>query len=247
MRNSMRTKQVVHSPWLPGPPRAWVRGRGEGTAGREAWAAGCGGATWPCFGFMPLIALSGAMCVPCFVCPRPGTGGTKGGGRETQKGGGRRKEREGRQGVRGVREALFWLCQYARCGTHARARTHTHTHTQVFECSGGARRGTGAGRGAGKHTKRHLFGSISQRSCSGVSDPRRSVANTCGQAQVSLHARAQSVREEGETDAERQTRTDRQTHLDPRPERETDEGGKTGLVSRMQSSGLTKPYKSNLC
>ena len=213
MRNSMRTKQVVHSPWLPGPPRAWVRGRGEGTAGREAWAAGCGGATWPCFGFMPLIALSGAMCVPCFVCPRPGTGGTKGGGRL------KREEGEGRRG-KGGRECVVYgrLCfGYANMPgvVHTRAHTHTHTHTQVFECSGGARRGTGAGRGAGKHTKRHLFGSISQRSCSGVSDPRRSVANTCGQAQVSLHARAQSVREEGETDAERQTRTDRQTHPNP--------------------------------
>jgi hypothetical protein len=171
MRNSMRTKQVVHSPWLPGPPRAWVRGRGEGTAGREAWAAGCGGATWPCFGFMPLIALSGAMCVPCFVCPRPGTGGGQRG--EGDSKGRREKEGEGREAgsawCTGGSVLAMPICQvwYTRAHTH----THTHTHTQVFECSGGARRGTGAGRGAGKHTKRHLFGSISQRSCSGVSDP----------------------------------------------------------------------------
>jgi len=213
MRNSMRTKQVVHSPWLPGPPRAWVRGRGEGTAGREAWAAGCGGATWPCFGFMPLIALSGAMCVPCFVCPRPGTGGTKGGGRL------KREEGEGRRG-KGGRECVVYgrLCfGYANMPgvVHTRARTHTHTHTHTHRCLsavGGLEEAQAQAEEL-VNTRKDIFSAAFPSARAQVCLTLDAVLRTRAARRRCLCTRARKVcaRRERQTRRDRRERTDRRT------------------------------------
>ena len=210
MRNSMRTKQVVHSPWLPGPPRAWVRGRGEGTAGREAWAAGCGGATWPCFGFMPLIALSGAMCVPCFVCPGQGRGGQRG---EGDSKGRREKEGEGREAgsewCTGGSVLAMPICQV----WYTRARTHTHTHTHRCLSAVGGLEEAQAQAEELVNTRKDIFSAAFPSARAQVCLTRDAVLRTRAARRRCLCTRARKVcaRRERQTRRDRRERTDRRT------------------------------------